>query len=132
MLVVCANACTIKMHENVSFLLWGCEIRITFAVEKNNKDKAQKVNKDDSYSQIIHLGSQIKGFIGYLGFRLNLDFIDERFLKVLCEQFYVAPVCISYGCQLLFQVINDCFGSVGVFLNTQKYAAQSVLYFLFV
>lgn len=40
MLVVCANACTIKMHKNVSFLLWGCEIRITFAVEKNNKDKA--------------------------------------------------------------------------------------------
>lgn len=40
MLVVCANACTIKMHENVSFLLWGCEIRITFAVEKNKKDKA--------------------------------------------------------------------------------------------
>lgn len=70
MLVVCANACTIKMHENVSFLLRGCEIRITFAVEKNNKDKAQKVNKDDLYSQIIYLGSQIKGFIGYLGFRL--------------------------------------------------------------
>lgn len=40
MLVVCANACTIKMHENVSFLLRGCKIRITFAVEKNNKDKA--------------------------------------------------------------------------------------------
>ena len=40
MLVFCANACTIKLHENASFLLWGCEIRITFAVEKSNKDKA--------------------------------------------------------------------------------------------
>ena len=52
MLVVCANACTIKMHENVSFLLRGCEIRITFAVEKNNKDKAQKVNKDDLFIRV--------------------------------------------------------------------------------
>ena len=40
MLFVCANACTNKMQENASFLLRGCEIRITFAVEKNSKDKA--------------------------------------------------------------------------------------------
>lgn len=40
MLFVCANACTTKMHENASFLLWVCEKHITFAVEKNNKDKA--------------------------------------------------------------------------------------------
>lgn len=29
-----------KNARKCIFLLWGCEIRITFAVEKNNKDKA--------------------------------------------------------------------------------------------
>lgn len=40
MLFVCANACTTKMQEKASFLLQVSEIRITFAVEKNSKDKA--------------------------------------------------------------------------------------------